>query len=833
MPSIPSMPVPEADETYPRPVGEAAQALVWAQWPNLTDGHFKALIAQQQKNADLCSDHTDATMRDAQTQADLLVGEAGDANQQLLLKMATHAADGKAHFESKVSAAKQYWAITNGVKIDLTRIADAAQKEWDTAKTVPGGTAVVTATYAPEVETIIDGALTDIAKVPAPTPLPAPPTGNGSNVDALDNKTKKKEGDGDKEHEKADSKKKMAKPSDENDHHLPGRDKPYVNTENPGASADGQPGATQLPDSAGDNAGSVPGVDARPTMPTIGDTGQPGRQLPSMPSLPASPLGSGPGSSSGPGSGLGGLGSGGNSLASAFKPPATPSLPASSVGTSPASAFPKVPPPDSFVSGLSNAGSSFQSGVASGMGASGAVPSSAQYAQPLAPMPVQQPVVASPSGFSGPAGAGAISAADGGSVAGGGTHGAPVGGGTPMGGGGMMPPPAAAGGGQPLAPYSPPASSAPGGAPVSSGPASTAGAAPAAPAAAPGGAGSPAVVAGNSSSAAAGATLASTTEANPDIAMATRVLAGLVRGSQPVGEVLQSPVSWAVAVLRTPTGPQTVVASSVGGGGYVPVTVFLPVTVRLAVADSALPIGWAGEWMGSQQPSAILAAHFERLSEVVSGVRVSAIVTSEMWPKRPRCGGDFVAVRQIDILQALAEPPVLDAGHQHRLAATDLALTSRLASLGRSFTPDVAQRATAELAVRLTESVLRAASEPDETGQRLCGPAEEKLWQAIRSNTIGESDWSAWASGLDTAVQVPEMHAPRDPGSSAESVNARMWYRHYYRAGRVAELLSCWDSRRPSMGVWDVAYCGVAAGFGSEVASAVAEVEHEQRMRQS
>lgn len=832
MPSIPSMPVPEADETYPRPAGEAAQALVWAQWPNLTDGHFKALIAQQQKYADLCSDHTDATMRDAQTQADLLVGEAGDANQQLLLKIATHASDGKAHFDSKVSAAKQYWAITNGVKIDLTRIADAAQKEWDTAKKLPGGTAVVTAAYAPEVETIIDGALTDIAKVPSPTPLPDPPTGNGSNVNALDNKTKNK----DKEEKKSDD-----SPKDEK---YSGPDKVGGDTKEHAKSDQSQAdrGQTDSHYPAGEPSGATndPTKDHGPGAQPVGPTDSPmvapsqgaGGQLPrSMPSLPSSPLGSG--SSGGPASGLSGLGSGGNSLASAFKPPATPSLPASSVGTSPASAFPKVPPPDSFVSGLSNAGSSFQSGVASGMGASGAVPSSAQYAQPLAPMPVQQPVVASPSGFSGPAGAGAISAADGGSVAGGGTHGAPVGGGTPMGGGGMMPPPAAAGGGQPLAPYSPPSSSAPGGAPVSSGPASTAGAAPTAPATSSGGAGSPAVVAGNSSSAAAGAALASTTDVNPDIAMATRVLAGLVRGSQPVGEVLQSPVSWAVAVLRTPTGPQTVVASSVGGGGYVPVTVFLPVTVRLAVADSALPIGWAGEWMGSQQPSAILAAHFERLSEVVSGVRVSAIVTSEMWPKRPRCGGDFVAVRQIDVLQALAEPPVLDAGHQHRLAATDLALTSRLAGLGRSFTPDVAQRATAELAVRLTESVLRAASEPDETGQRLCGPAEEKLWQAIRSNTEGESDWGAWASGLDTAVQVPEMHAPRDPGSSVESVNARMWYRHYYRAGRVAELLSCWDSRRPSMGVWDVAYCGVAAGFGSEVASAVAEVEHEHRMRQS
>lgn len=818
------------------PTGEAAQALVWAHWPSLTDSHFKDLIASQQRCSDLCSDHRDATLHDIETQSSMLVGQAGDANRELLLKMATHADEGRVHFDSKVAAAQQYWDITNGVKIDLTRIAHDAQKDWDKAKKTPGGVGVVMATYAPEVASVISSALTDIAEVSAPTPLPEPPTGNGAHVQAVDNKTTRKE-------HQADEKGKPTDPNAANDASGTHASKPDATGDTHGNATDTTGSATDPNNPAkgtvDDKAHNAQPIDA-PTPAAIPPGMQseqgasPGRQMPSMPSMPASPLGGGSGG--GGSSGLGGLGSGGNSLASAFKPPAAPSLPAASTGTSPASAVPKLPPPESFVSGLSNAGSSFQSGVASGMGASGAVTPPSQFAQPLAPMPTHQPVVASPSGFTGPAGgpvgAGPISVPDGSAAAVSGGHAAPGGGagGAPMGGGGVMPPPAA--GGQPLAPYSPPGGG--GGAAGSAGTVAASSGAGSQPSSSSGGAaGSPAVVAGNSSASGTAAVAASVSDINPDIAIARRVLAGLVRGSQPVGDVVQSPVSWAVGVLRTSTGLQTVVASSMGGGGYVPVTVYLPVTARLAVVDSALPIGWAADWMGSQQPTAILAEHFERLSEVIAGVKVSAIVTSEVWPKRPDCGGDFVAVRQTDILQAADPAPVLDAGHQHRLAATDLALTSRLAGLGRSFTPDIAQRATAELAVRITEAVLRAASEPDETGQRLCSPGDEKLWQAIRSGSVSQTDWSAWVGGLDTALQVPEIHAPRDHGPSAESMSARMWYRHYYRAGRVAELLSCWDSRRPSSGVWDVAYCGVAAGFGQAVASAIADVEHQLRSRQS
>lgn len=835
MPSA-SFPVPPAGEAYPRPTGEAAQALVWAQWPSLSDSHFDDLIAEQQRCSDLCREHRDATLHDRDTQSSLLVGKAGDANRELLLKLAVHADEGKTHFDSKVTAAKAYKDIVTGVKIDLTRIADAAQQDWEAAKKTPGGLGVLMAAYAPEVETVINGALLDLAEVPQPTPLPEPPTGTGNGVQALDNKTENK----------SDQTDERGEPTDPNaDDRGPDADASEAASDGGGTATDSAGSATdptQATEEGANGGQDSTAVDA-PTPVTVppgmqtGQTTGPGQPMTPLPSVPSSPLGGGGGGSGSGGSGLGGLSPGsGSSLASAFKSAASPSLPSASAGTSPASAVPKMAaPPDSFMSGLSNAGSSFQSGVASGMGASGAVSPTSQYAQPLAPMPSHTPVVAAPTTVSGPlgtGGAGAISAPDG-PVGSPGGHGGPGGGpaAAPMGGGGIVPPPAAAAG-QPLGPYSPPAAGAQ--APPAGTAATAGGSAPQA-SSSSASAGSPAVVAGNTSaSAATSALAASTTDVNPDVAMARRVLAGLVRGSQPSGDVLQSPVSWAVAVLRTPTGAQTVVASSMGGGGYVPVTVYLPVTARLAVFDSALPIGWASEWMGWQQPTAILAAHFERLSGVLAGVKVSAIVTSEVWPKRPDCGGDFVAVRQTDILQGPEQAPMLDAGHQHRLAATDVGLTSRLASLARSFTPDIAQRASAELAARLTDAVLRAAAEPDETGQRLCGPGEEKLWQAIRSGSVKESDWTEWAGGLDTALQVPEIHAPRDQGPSEESMSARMWYRHYYRAGRVAELLACWDSRRPSSGVWDVAYCGVAAGFGGAVASVITDMEQlVMRARQS
>ncbi|MBU8820735.1 hypothetical protein KL864_33235 [Mycolicibacterium goodii] len=393
-------------EAYPRPEGEAAQALVWAHWPSLTDQYFEDLIAQQQQLASLCEEHRDETLSARDNQATMLVGRAGEAHQEYMTNLAIHADEGKTHFDSKVRAAREYRDITKGVKIDLTRLANDAQKDWDAAKKVPGALGAVIATYAPEVESIIATAMTDLAAVIPPTPVPDPPKPANTGVQAVDNKTKsdnRESGD-----DGGDEKKRMADPAakDGMDETALGTDKPYVNAENPGTGTTGDPSDL--------TSETIPlgGVDAPATMPEIPGAGQ-GSVSP-MPSMPASPLGAGGVGSGGGGSssGLGSVGSGGGSLASALKS-SMPSVPsAGSAGTSPASSLPKMPS-DNLVAGLSNAGSSFQSGVASGMGASGAVSPTAQWAQQsAAPMsPVQPVAVPSPAAGVAP-GAGAVSVPD-------------------------------------------------------------------------------------------------------------------------------------------------------------------------------------------------------------------------------------------------------------------------------------------------------------------------------------------------------------------------------------------------------------------------------------
>ena len=99
-------------------------------------------------------------------------------------------------------------------------------------------------------------------------------------------------------------------------------------------------------------------------------------------------------------------------------------------------------------------------------------------------------------------------------------------------------------------------------------------------------------------------------EVNPDLLLAQRVLGGLVRGC----EQWPAPIAWAVGVIKTSVGSQVVVASSLGGGSYVPSTVFLPVTARLAVVDPALPYGW------SARPSSklLILSHCSRTASGVS-----------------------------------------------------------------------------------------------------------------------------------------------------------------------------------------------------------------------
>jgi hypothetical protein len=288
---------------------------------------------------------------------------------------------------------------------------------------------------------------------------------------------------------------------------------------------------------------------------------------------------------------------------------------------------------------------------------------------------------------------------------------------------------------------------------------------------------------------------------------------------------------WAVAVVDAATTPQIVIANNMGGGGYLPSTVYLPVGARLAVNDPALPQGWAGnELMGWQRPSVIIDRYYERLREApVYGVRVLTVVTTEMWPHRPRCGGSFAAVTDREILHHPGEAPEFDGWHQHRLSVIDPGLRSRLDSLIGAVKPDIRPQLQRELAVGVTEAVLRAAAQPDDTGQRLSLPLDEQLWAQVTTGAAADEEWQKWAQESDEARDLPEVHAPQDPDDSAASRTGRLWYTHWYRSARVAELLQCWH---PGGGhgvstIYDALYCGCAAGFADQVATVVSEVERQ------
>lgn len=369
------------------------------------------------------------------------------------------------------------------------------------------------------------------------------------------------------------------------------------------------------------------------------------------------------------------------------------------------------------------------------------------------------------------------------------------GGGAAPGGGATSPAPG------PMAPYNQPGA----GAPSSARPVSTETAPSEGPAA--GGAGSviPAGKAAKSTSA------ATKKRVNPDLAAGQRVLAGLVKACQ------ARPIFWAVSILRTPAGPQTMIANSVGGGAYLPPEVSVPSTVRMAVLDPALPPGWAASWMGWQSPLAILVDHFERIAKVVEGVTVSVMMTSELWPTPPDCGGDFKAVRHEDLLMSTALPLV----GEHRLTATDPALAARLTAL------DQGGDITNFVAAQLTRAVWTAAAQPDDTGSPMAVNEDADILGLVAESAAGPEDWDNYQRDVerraDGAVMMPEIHAPRDADDSPGSVTARMWYRHYYARGRIAELVTCWASQPVS--ILDIAYCGVAAGFGAVIAAVVAELE--------
>ncbi len=796
----------------PRPTGPAAQLLLATAWPGMSESGLQTLAGEQAALATAANDYGDQVMRDMTHQRDLLKGQAGEAHQALMGRLRDHAYAAADHFDTKTAAAKSFKALIYGLKLRLSQIADAAEKDW--SNTPPAARGLVIAAYAPEVESAVADAWADFHATPTPsTPPPSPvqatpaspgneTTKNDPTIQAVDNKTntEPKQG-GDYTEDLAPPDKTATNtsenPSGDYTDDLAPPDKTATNTsENPS----GDYTRDLAPPTSATSAGvsqmpMMPGGGSAPSMPSSS----------SAPSMPSSALGSAAGLKGGSPLSSGALSgsavSGGSSVPSA--PSASTSPQGLGGGGSP----------------LANATQSFQSGLASGLGASsGAVPpptlgraGESVMGQPVAAQPgVAQPSVAQPASAPSMAGGGPAAAAV--PSAGGGGAG-PGAGGAGMGGGGALAPFVPPGGAQPVPPptataaasATPPAPpTPPGGQPGGQQPA---------PGAAP-------MVAATSGGTTAG--MLPERDSNPDLAVAKRVLTGLIVGAAAAPDPVV--VDWAVSVLNTSMGKQVVIASSMGGGGYVPASVALPADARLAVADRALPMGWAALFTGWPSPVDIVVAHSEKVAERLAGVSISAIAATNSGQAaayRPAGVADYLTVSLADVLRSGAGAPVFGGGYQHRMVSVDPDLAQRVTMVDRG------GDATIQLASQLTAAVVRAAQEEAlHTGTALVAAADIDLLSALGNGAV--IDWAEHYQQVsqreNNAMFYPSIKAsPRDLDDSQTSINSRAVYQHYYRMGRLVELVRCWRYSPPS--VLDIAYCATTAGFGATVASVTAAWE--------
>lgn len=757
---------------------------------------------------------------------DTLTGEAGDAVQSdLRANSRLWGAHQDKHESASQAAHTAAWKVSNA-QGEIDDLAEAGEREFNDAVRRKDPVAAldvytrysteadnVVAKYHPEVVGLVQNAGFDI-------PLsPAPGEPNGSQGE---------EGEGER---KERNRPNIHGATDDSSRGAV--DGPNTHTPSGTAAAD-SPGATSKPPVVTNPLanptphtspdGSHDAVTTEPSSTATPHTLPPSTLPQRIPQIPSA--GSGGSGSSGGGSGMGSSMSSG--LGSATKPPSSlGSLSGANAGTSPASALSSGSPAQAAPSPMANAGSNFQSGLASGVGASGGMsPVTPQHVEPLQPMATQQPMVTSsapvspagiaPSGWTPTPDAAAAGHGGGGASAG-------------STGGTMMPPAAAMGAAQPLAPYTPAGSGAGGGgggASTSAAAGGSSGAQPGAPAQSAASAGAaPPMLAGNPGSSAAMSALAGTSrDVNPDVVLAQRVLAELVAGS----DASTTLATWAVSVLRSSFGPQIFVAGNMGGGWYLPESVYLPAAAKLAVCDPALPVGWAATWMGGQKPSRILIDHFDRLHESANNVPrpvFSALVTTDRAGTPSDFSGDYVAMEHMEARALCPEPPTLDATHQHRLTTIHQGLAERVHGLAGN------ANAALTAATTLTNVVytgMKAHSDDLGFGQPLVAEEDERI---LGLQNRGLATDEAWAE-YDAAVQIrgggaalwPEQfQGVQDNDDSETAKHAVRLYEHYYRTSRFIELVNCWRRRPPPLA--EIAYCAITAGFGAAVVQTLNEIE--------
>ncbi|UUO02401.1 hypothetical protein M4D79_02505 [Mycolicibacterium novocastrense] len=103
-------------------------------WPSISESDIQSVADEQRAAETRFSTYGDTLKRKMTTSPDLLQGQAGIARVERLTMMRNHAYDVADHVGSKAVTAESYKSTVIGLKMDLTRIGDAAQKAWETAQ---------------------------------------------------------------------------------------------------------------------------------------------------------------------------------------------------------------------------------------------------------------------------------------------------------------------------------------------------------------------------------------------------------------------------------------------------------------------------------------------------------------------------------------------------------------------------------------------------------------------------------------------------------------------------------------------------------------------------
>lgn len=739
----------------------------------------------------------DGTLSDMSQQAEFLQGAAGDSNQESLLRQANAAHQISQNYRSQAQVAGTYADTLRWLQNRLTDIAQAARHDYDECMKAkqPGMAQEVIAKYRAEAE---EAAAQAAQEITTTKPRVSTPDLGSSSTKPEHPSIGRAAGNNDGTHMLDETTKKGS-----SGHNSQGKQTAVGEDGKAASEKDGQ--STKASDESKQTDIEKSDSDKASTDKALGDdnfvhhkqTGLPGdpSQVPNQSSasplngMPMNGMPQAPGGASGGGSpGLGnaaGMGSlsgmtHGSALQSGLggaKPPSTPSFGGGSTPTSPASS---VASQSSFGEGLRSATSGFNSGLASGMGSTGAAPAQ-QVAQPYqgqqpglttSAQPTAAPQTASASAAPPPSAP-------------------PTGGG--MSGGGFMPPMAAgaagSGTGAPLAPYSTPhGAPAPSGGttPASTTPSSTPSSSSQSSGSAVSAAGSPILGAGHTT------TTQTPRPVNQDLILAQQIITELVRADP------ASPIEWAVSILRSQVGTHIFVASNVAGGIYLPRNVFLPTTVKLAALDPALPIGWYSKWIGWPNPMEILADHYHRTLATIRGVRCSAMATSRPLSRPVDAGIPWAFINRLELPPGSAA--TLDAAHQHRLTATDASLATRIAGMDPSqHTP---------LAVVITQQVLGQNGMP---GAAESDARDSAILDKVSKGAVTEEDWQTYLEEAYQADLEPALHAPLSTDDSDITMREKANYKAFYMSARVKELVSCWAQLPPS--IFDIAYTALCAGL--------------------